>query len=273
MTKLSFFRRLTCTALLSLALSTASCGSGSTSGPGTPGDPSDPMTADPIDHLYAKTTTELPLEIDYQVGAEPYTGTLISADTWNLFRVNADALFNKQKNVTVPSSLAQMESLSDISGSDFTSQQILDIATKHRGTLSTTNSTSFYVLFLNGYFNDGKTVRQDVLGVSIGKTGVIAMFKPVIASTSVFPNTRKFVEQSTLIHEFGHAVGLVNNGVAMVEPHQDDAHGAHDSASSCVMYYANEGSSAAVEFVRNLRNGDEVLFDSKCLADVAARLK
>jgi len=264
-------RRLTCAVVFGLGLVAVSCGSGSTSGPG---DPSNPLTADPIDHLYAKTTTDVPIEIDYQPGAEPYTGTLITMDTWNLFRANADALFNRQKNVTVPTTLAQMESLSDISGTDFTSQQILDIASKHRNTLSTTSSTSYYVLFLNGYFNDGKMVRNDVLGVSIGKTGVIAMFKPVITSagSALFPNSRKFIEQTTLIHEFGHAVGLVNNGVSMVTPHQDVANGAHDSDANCVMYYANEGAGVA-DFVKNLRNGDEVVFDSKCLADVAARLQ
>jgi hypothetical protein len=268
----SLRRRLTFAAVVfGLGFLTASCGSGSTSGPG---DPSNPLTADPIDHLYAKTTTELPIEIDYQPGAEPYTETLLTGDPWKLFQANADALFNRQKNVTVPTTLPQMERLGDISGTEFTSQQILDIASRHRGMLSTTNSTSFYIVFLNGHFHDGKMVRKDVLGVSIGKTGVIAIFKPVIANAPALgPSSRPFIEQTTLIHEFGHAVGLVNNGVAMVTPHQDAAHGAHDSDSSCVMYYANEGASAVAEFVRNLRTGDEVLFDSQCLADVAARLE
>lgn len=257
-------------ALLGFSLSAVTCGGGSTGGPG---DPNDPTMQEPIEHLYARATTELKLEIDYQVGADPYTGSLLSMDTWNLFKVNANALFNNQKTLTVPTMLSQMESLNDISGNNFTAQQILDIATKHRGTLDTTTSASFYVLFLNGYFNDGKMVRNDVLGVSIGKTGVIAMFKPVIASTSSFANIRKFVEQSTLIHEFGHAIGLVNNGVPMVTPHQDAANGAHDSSDKCVMYYANEGAAAAVTYAQQyITTGNEILFDTHCLADTAARL-
>jgi hypothetical protein len=99
------------------------------------------------------------------------------------------------------------------------------------------------------------------------------MFKPVIASAASLPNVRKFVEQSTLVHEFGHAVGLVNNGVAMVSAHQDTAHGAHDTSSACVMYYANEGASDAAQFAqRYITTGNEVIFDSACLADTAARV-
>ena len=230
----------------------------------------------PIEHLYAKATTDLKIEIDYQSGAAPYTGSFgaTGMDTWNIFQVNADSLFNNMKVTTVPNTRAQMESLTDITAQNFTVQQILDIAAVHRTTIDTADSSGYYILFLNGEFNDGMMVRNDVLGVSLGTTGVIAMFKPVIASTSNTDKVRRFVEQSTLIHEFGHAIGLVNNGISMVTPHQDSAHGNHDSNSHCVMYYANEGASAALAFSQQYAlTGNEVLYDSQCLADVANAIK
>lgn len=243
-----------------------SCGSDGSGGGGG-------SQASSIDKIYARATTTLAIEVDYQTGAEPYTGTLLTMDTWNLFKVNAAALFKSQKTLQVPTTLAEMQALSDISGTTFTSQQVLDIASRHRDLADTADRATFYFVFLNGMFHDGQMVRNDVLGVSIGATRVIAMFKPVIMSAAALANIRKFVEQSTLVHEFGHAVGLVNNGVAMITAHQDTAHGAHDSSTACVMYYANEGASDAAQFAqRYISTGNEVLFDNNCLADTAGRL-
>ncbi len=250
--------------LLGYLLLPGSCGSDGSGGS---------SQATSIDKIYARATTTIAIEVDYQTGAEPYTGTLLSMDTWNIFLVNANALFKSQKTLKVPTTLAEMQVLSGISGTSFTTQQVLDIASLHRDQADTADRATFYIVFLNGLFHDGQMVRNDVLGVSIGATRVIAMFKPVISGAAALPNVRKFVEQSTLVHEFGHAVGLVNNGVAMVSPHQDSAHGAHDQNTACVMYYANEGASDAAQFAqRYITTGNEVIFDSACLADTAARL-
>ncbi len=71
---------------------------------------------------------------------------------------------------------------------------------------------------------------------------VIAMFKDVIASTNSLtnPNTSRYVEQSTIVHEVAHAIGLVNNGISLTSAHQDSPHGAHCTNDRCVMYYTNE---------------------------------
>lgn len=265
----SFYRSIVGT-LLGFVLIAGSCGNSPTGSSGPPGSGG---SADPIAHLYAKSTTQLLVEIDYQTNAEPYTGSLLAMDTWNLFTVNVNKLFQSSgKTLTVPNMLSGMEELTDITGQSFTAQQVLDIAARHRQQHDTDTATSFYFVYLDGYFNDGMKVRMDVIGVSIGTTGVIAMFKPVITSSSNLANVRKFVEQSTLIHEFGHAVGLVNNGIPMSTPHQDTANGNHCNNTKCTMYYANEGAAAAVQFsMQYISTGNEILYDANCLADVAAR--
>jgi hypothetical protein len=114
-------------------------------------------------------------------------------------------------------------------------------------------------------------VQESVLGVSLGNTGVIAMFKDVIRSTDVvgLPNIVRFVEQSTIVHELAHAFGLVNNGVPMTTPHQD--HGAHCDNDACTMFFANEGATDAAKFVRDrVLTGSTILFDDNCLADADA---
>lgn len=264
-----------CSLVAACLLATASvqCGSTGTSGTG-------PATTNPdrIAHIYAKATTQVVFEIDYQQGAEPFTGSLLGMDAFNLTRVNVEKLFQggggvPPKTVTLPSDLTQMEQLTDITGTSFTGQRILEIASKHRGQQDSAAAATFYILFLNGLYDDGKTVRNDVLGVALGQTGVVAMFKPVIRSSSGTQQLQKFVEQTTLVHEFGHSIGLVNFGIPMTAQHQDTANGAHCSNNRCVMYYANEGAASALQFVRDyVLTGNEVLFDTDCLNDTKARI-
>ncbi len=110
-----------------------------------------------------------------------------------------------------------------------------------------------------------------MLGVSIGGTGVIAMFKPVVETLGVLPLVRHFGEQTTLIHEFGHALGLVDNGLPLSSEHLDPEHRAHCEHSDCVMYWANEGVADLADFVsRYVASGDSVVFGPDCRADVQA---
>jgi hypothetical protein len=160
-----------------------------------------------------------------------------------------------------------------VTGANFTAGQILDLADAHRDQPSLDATATFYVLFLDGFFHDGSAERQDVLGVSIGDTGVIAMFKPVIETTEqpLFPAVARFVEQSTLLHEFGHAIGLVARGVPLTSAHHDEPHGAHCTSDGCTMYFANEGAADLADFVRDrVTTGSSILFGDECLADTDA---
>jgi hypothetical protein len=224
--------------------------------------------------LYTSQVAEVVIEVDYQTGAEPYTGAVFpSGDTWDLFRANLTALFAAApRTLTFPTTLARMQALPDVSGSSFTVQAILDLAARHRDERDTATRRTFYVLFLDGYVVLDGAERRTVLGVSIGDTGVVALFKPVIASTGGLGTmVPRQVEQATLIHEIAHAAGLVNNGVPPTSAHHDTAHGAHCTNRDCVMYWLNEGSNDIVEFVtRRVLSGTTVLFGEECLADARA---
>lgn len=218
--------------------------------------------------------TELALEIDYQPGAEPYVGpTLAGGDSWDLFDANAAALFPAGKTITVPDRLEAMEALAGVEDTVFSQQRIFELVAKHRNDASSEGRRAYYVLFLDGEFDTGDGQgNPNILGVSFGTTEVIAMFKPVIESAALDGETRRLVEQTTMIHEFGHAVGLVNNGVAMASPHQDEAHGAHCSNPDCVMYWLNHQDPGSVaEFaIRRVTGASTVVFDQACLDDAAA---
>ena len=228
--------------------------------------------------VYGASYREIVVEVDYARGAEPYTGQVGgSGDAWRLFTGNVERLFQGgDKRFEIPTALSQMQALDDVSGSDFTRDQILALADEHRDRPSAGDTATFYVLFLPGYFSSDGQQQSDVLGVSLGATGVIAIFKPVVsaaASRGMQGPIVKFIEQSTLVHELGHALGLVNNGVAMVAPHQDTTNGTHCTNPKCVMYHTNEGAAAATEFVKQyVKTADSILFGDECLADTAAQI-
>lgn len=245
------------------------CGSfgGSGGGGGTPTNPG--SGSKPMNGLFTAAVTEIRVEVDYEPGAEPYTGSagLLGGDVWDLFDRNVKALFTAHpKTFLVDRTLAAMEKIPATGRTTFTVSQILDLADAHRQSHDEGARRTFYILYLNGRFQDQEGVQPNVLGVSIGHTGVIAMFKPVVAGTG---SSAKKVEQTTLIHELGHAVGLVDNGVSEVSEHRDDPHGAHCTNTKCIMYWLNESSENLVSYVvENVLSNDKILFDQSCIDDV-----
>ncbi|MCB9797906.1 MAG: hypothetical protein H6741_34940 [Alphaproteobacteria bacterium] len=225
--------------------------------------------------LYAASTTGLALEVDYAEGAEPYTGRVgLSEDIWALFEVNIDALLQGQKQLDVPHELSEMQALGDLGAGPFDVEALLALAEEHRDTRSGGDTARLYAIWLAGHFADEDGEQDSVIGVSLGNTGVIAMFKPVIERLGAMDGARAFGEQTTLIHEVGHALGLVNNGLPLTAQHQDAEHGAHCTDNECVMYWANEGPSELGQFItRFVTTGDAVIFGADCLADAAAALE
>jgi hypothetical protein len=223
--------------------------------------------------LFGEAISTIVLEVDYAEGADPYTGSMAATeDLWNLFGANAAALF-PDKTLVFPRELEAMEAVGPVAGESFDTGAILGLAAMHRDQLSAGDVATFYALWLDGNYEEDGEPQPEVLGVSIGDTGVIAMFKPVIEGSGIGPldAVSRYVEQATLVHEVGHAVGLVNRGLPLTSEHHDADHGAHCSEEDCVMYFAIEGVGGAVDFVTTyVTTGDDVLFGDECLADAEA---
>jgi hypothetical protein len=119
-----------------------------------------------------------------------------------------------------------------------------------------------WVVYLNGKseFDSG---QSRALGVAYEGSSV-AVFRENVDRTSS-PEVRDNVEALVLAHEGGHLFGLVNNGVPMVNDHEDRAHPRHDVNSACAMYFQIE--TANTELLRILPPLD---YDYECRLDMFA---
>jgi len=258
--------------LLSCSSETTGSSSGETPDAGAPASSQPPPTT-----LFSRAITSVTIEIDYAPGAEPYQGNLKDfGDPWTLFKGNSLSIFDGKKTVTFPKTLAKMEKLDDVEAKNYSSADILAIAAAHRTEPQYTDAVSFYIVFVDGYWiDDAGTEQKEQLGVSIGDTGVIAMFKPAISTPVMNPTPPpQYIEQLALIHLLGHAVGFVDNGVPVGEAnraHVDTENVHHCTNKQCAMSFAVETASGAAKAYLNevirIPGPEAVLIGQECLSD------
>ena len=229
-----------------------------------------------VQKVFSSQTTVIQYEVDYMKGAEPFVGETNSGDEiWNFLKNNVTALFQSTKSVTVPTTLPQMAEI-PAGGKNYTKSELLELAEIHRNNPPLKDGTAtIYILYVDGYFVESAKTKEDVLGVSFGDTGVIAMFKPAILASSFSSELLgKFIEQSVLIHESGHSLGLVNNGLDLTSAHQDPEHGAHCTNELCTMYYLNEGVKDLIEFLarKGAQSTETIIFGQECIDDAVAAI-
>ena len=225
-------------------------------------------------HYFGKAK-KIVIEVAYEPNAVPFTGPIgDTIDAWAIFRENATALmsFNlNQPNIEIPSQLENMTPMPDqmtqswsIAGLESTSRTYLPRE-------NTSEVAYFKILFVNGLMKAPLSNSEGILGVNLTGTNIIVIFKDVVENRIRSQGTNaKFVEQFTLVHEFGHAIGLVNNGIPANDTHYDGKDGAHCTRNDCVMYWANEGFTELYGFMKNyLENESLIMFGDSCLDDIA----
>jgi predicted Zn-dependent protease len=164
-------------------------------------------------------------------------------------------------------------------GHRYTVQEIADLESQHRSHHTGGDTAALYVIYVAGG-SDGDSGNGKVLGEAYRGTS-LAMFKGNVRSTSSTGGlstkpSELCVERAVIIHEFGHAAGLVNLGTPMQAPHEDSdpAHRGHSSSQGSVMYWAVDGSASLTNLLTPLGGGCEQQipwhFDDNDLADLRA---
>lgn len=226
-----------------------------------------------VSSIYASNSIDV--KVYYEEGAEPYIDSTtansytssISIKLWTVLETNLEALFQGRTSsplITVPKELSQMTKISKSEKNTWSIDDVIELSRKHTAA-SAQGTSTFFIYFLNGHAQE----NSNIIGFHISNTKVMAIFKDVIRNSSSQPYVSEYVEQATIVHELGHAFGLVNNGLPMVEAHHDSKNRAHCSNKKCVMYYQNEGSASMITFLMNsiIKGSGFVMFDNQCLQD------
>ena len=130
---------------------------------------------------------------------------------------------------------------------------------------SSTRTAAMFVLYVHGH-SSLDTFTGNVIGLSY-RGGSFAIFVDRVGESATPPLvTEAEIEGGTIVHEAGHLLGLVNNGVPMQQAHEDNQHGLHDISTACVMYYVIQ-----VPFGSpNIGDPDFMQYDPNCMNDLHA---
>lgn len=232
------------------------------------------QTTQNLRHLL-KDVEKIKVDVKYEPGGEPYTDkNFRNRHYWTFLESNLKAIYDERGmnvELEVPKELSDMTMIQIQNKDSWTAEEVVNLVNSLDYTATTDKLGVYKVVFLKGYFKSNGTVKNTVLGINVTGTTIIAIFKDVVEDMGRQrdDNIAKFAEQSTLVHEIGHALGLVNNGVAQVEDHHDHEYGAHCSNPDCVMYWKNEGATDMIKFIQDyFSSGSEVMFGDKCMNDL-----
>ncbi|PJZ69758.1 hypothetical protein CH373_11040 [Leptospira perolatii] len=220
--------------------------------------------------VYFSSVRNVFVSVYYETGAEPETSSiLVGVSNWQITIDNLNAAFSNRGytvSVFVPTTLSEMTEITPENQATWTIPEILSLAAKYQTATSDYTNARFFLAFVKGYLDNNGSPNPNVVGVNISGTPVTIVFKDVVNSSFTLLQKPR-AEQITVVHELGHALGMVNNGVPMVSSHQDVANGHHCSNSTCGMYYSVEGSTGLGTFTNAFDDNARVIFKNECLED------
>lgn len=204
------------------------------------------------DFLSSSSFTSLVIEVDYISGFQP------SETALNNLKKFLENRLNKSGGITINLD----DEISPPGKSVYSAQDAYDLEKEHRDTFTNENTLASYFIVL-----DGKFEQENVLGFAYFNTSMALVGGTIANNSGGFGQPSKsVVETAFLNHEFGHILGLVDNGTPAVQDHVDEQNGAHCDVESCLMYFAVRTS----DFVGNLMGGSIPELDSQCIQDLQA---
>lgn len=186
---------------------------------------------------------DLVVEIDYAPGHAPSDAATTH-------------LLSTLRNVTGKANvvLDAKQTLNDTPNAAWSTQQLLDLETRTRRHGHEAPHALLHVLYPSGTYQPDNGPGGDVAGVTISGTrlGPVTIFLDTLRGSTCLPTpvgglglplpqppqALDRLERSTLLHEVGHAIGLVDNGIAMVRQHEDTQHPGHTPNKASVMYWS-----------------------------------
>ena len=206
------------------------------------------------DLLSENTYKSLTVEFAYSPTYRPKQETI---DDYKLF---LEARLNKPNDITF------IETVIDIPYSEFQSvEDIRQIEENKRTAYTQGDDIAVFVYFSNANA-EGDTATLLTLGSAYYNTSLVIFEKTLRYLESSQNFDLYILEETTLQHEFGHILGLVNIREDDIHTvHEDNAHRKHCIVEDCLMYYeSNNG--------RTIKKRSAVpVLDPLCIEDLQAK--
>lgn len=207
----------------------------------------------PKDFLADTDFDELIVEIQYVEGYQPRARSVTNLKAF------LEERLHKPAGITIV-----QHALSAPGKSVYTLEDVRAIEKAGRTQITTDHTLTAYFFFADGDYasNSG---NSKVLGIAYGSSSMVIFERTVKDFSGGVAQPAVTTLESTVIHhEFAHILGLVNNGTAMQEEHQDEAHGRHCVTENCLMYYTAE----TTDIIGNIVGGNIPQLDAACIADL-----
>ena len=172
--------------------------------------------------LKGNSYSKLHIEVNYVTGNEP------DSDALNLLK-------QRIQEVTDKTSISVSQSSFGSTDNSYTLEEILEIENNERTRTKSGNTFVIHILYLNGEYED----NDQTLGLAYSGSS-FALFKEKIEDSAFLLISSTDIERSVIVHEFGHLLGLINNGYQSPHNHEDSQHPHHSNNDESVMYWAIE---------------------------------
>jgi hypothetical protein len=197
--------------------------------------------------------TRLVVEIAYSQGFRPKQLTIDS------FRNFLNQRLNKPGGITI------IESVIDPpTGEPYTVQEIRDIESNVRTRYTNGDEIAVFVFFANGN-STNDTNTSVTLGTAYQNTSMV-IYQETLQSLE---QDLFLMEATTIRHEFGHILGLVDISGDDIHPngHIDPESSKHCAVEGCLMYFE----STIPSTIPNPMKGDIPALDALCIEDLQAK--
>lgn len=202
------------------------------------------------DYLQDGTYSKWVIEIDHVQGHAP------SASAISTLKSRISPLVNKATiDVRVDDSFAGK--------SRWTTGDIAALEDRYKDAQTKGDTVVTWVAYLDGEFE-----QSNVAGVTIGYDRIAIFVEAIDDACSLGTlcfGAEMDVERAVIVHEFGHALGLVNRGADMKTQHEDADHRGHSSNRNSVMWWQVESLGALAGL-----NSIPTQFDANDKADLCA---
>ncbi len=201
--------------------------------------------------LQSDRFTSMVVEIDYEPGYKPMTSST------DMLLERLEEVCDKPNGISVEFSEVNYE----FEGA-WTADAVREQAWIHKsGDVMDASELRWQLLFPEGEYSE-----NGVLGVAVDGSSIALFGDTIEESDGPFgrPSVEN-VENSVIVHEIGHLLGLVNLVYTSPADHEDAEHPGHSNNEDSVMYWAVNSADLANIFFGSIPNE----FDQDDLADLA----